>query len=212
MLRRKRLVVLAWSVCFLFIDGSAVPAVMFSSKLIHRFSDEAKSLRISDAAVGDDLWWPKRNTFDYVRLLLDNNLKRKRMSLGSKTRPLFPAQGSRTLFFGNELSWEQFLFSFDAAEELKQAIAAKNHKLVYLYSLNLVDEIWKETRPKPPNKSIRVHDLKYAGMDASSKLSFLRSELLGAGSSAIRGGVVPHSPVTYAYLVVEIDGAKLFCG
>ncbi|KAJ4832200.1 Aminopeptidase P2 [Turnera subulata] len=125
---------------------------------------------------------------------------------------------------GAKVGIDPFLFSFDAAEELKQAIAAKNHKLVYLYSLNLVDEIWKETRPKPPNKSIRVHDLKYAGMDASSKLSFLRSELLGAGSSAIvismldeiawilnlRGGDVPHSPVTYAYLVVEIDGAKLF--
>ncbi|KAJ4839930.1 hypothetical protein Tsubulata_008567 [Turnera subulata] len=105
MLRRNRLVVLAWSVCFLFINGSAVPAVTFSSKLIHRFSDEAKSLRISDAAVGDDQRWPKRNTFDYMRLLLDNDLKRQRMKLGSKTQPLFPAQGSRTLFFGNELSW-----------------------------------------------------------------------------------------------------------
>lgn len=68
---------------------------------------------------------------------------------------------------------------------MKQAIAAKNHKLVYLYNFNLVDEIWSESRPKPPNKPIRVHDLKYAGVDAASKLSLLRSELLDAGSSAI---------------------------
>ncbi|KAK9292664.1 hypothetical protein L1049_020642 [Liquidambar formosana] len=119
---------------------------------------------------------------------------------------------------------EQFLFSSDAAEELKGAIAEKNHELVYLYDTNLVDEIWKESRPKPPNKPIRVHDLKYAGVDVASKLSSLRSELISAGSSAIvvsmldevawllnlRGNDVPHSPVMYAYLVVDVNGAKLF--
>lgn len=80
---------------------------------------------------------------------------------------------------------EQFLFSYDASEELKEAISKKNHELVYLYDINLVDEIWKETRPRPPNKPVRVHDLKYAGVDVSSKLSSLRSELTDAGSSAI---------------------------
>ena len=54
-----------------------------------------------------------------------------------------------------------------------------------MYDLNLVDEIWKESRPKPPNKPIRVHDLKYAGVDVVSKLSSLRAELVGTGSSAI---------------------------
>ncbi|KAL0413106.1 UNVERIFIED_CONTAM: Aminopeptidase P2 [Sesamum radiatum] len=117
-----------------------------------------------------------------------------------------------------------FLFSSDAAEELKEAISQKNHELVYLYDVNLVDEIWKDSRPKPPNRHIRLHDVKYAGVDVSSKLSSLRSELINAGSSAIvismldeiawllnlRGSDVPHSPVMYAYLVVEIDGAKLF--
>lgn len=65
------------------------------------------------------------------------------------------------------------------------AIAKKNHRLVYLYDANLVDEIWKEGRPNPPNKPIRIHDLKYAGVDVATKLSSLRSELLDAGSSAI---------------------------
>ncbi|OAY42282.1 aminopeptidase P2 isoform X2 [Manihot esculenta] len=125
---------------------------------------------------------------------------------------------------GAKVGIDPFLFSFDAAEELKEAIAKKNHKLIFLYDTNLVDEIWNESRPKPPNKPIRVHDLKYAGVDAVSKLSNLRSQLLDAGSSAIvismldeiawllnlRGGDVPHSPVMYAYLTVEIDGAKLF--
>ncbi|PPR97346.1 hypothetical protein GOBAR_AA23319 [Gossypium barbadense] len=124
----------------------------------------------------------------------------------------------------NLLNGEQFLFSYDAAEELKEVISKKNLELVYLYDLNLVDEIWKESRPKPPNKPIRVHDLKYAGIDVVSKLSSLRAELVAAGSSAIvismldevawllnlRGSDVPHSPVMYAYLIVEVDAAKLF--
>lgn len=61
----------------------------------------------------------------------------------------------------------------------------KNHELVYLYDINLVDEIWKESRPEPPRKPVRVHELTYAGLDVSSKLSSLRSELIDAGCSAI---------------------------
>lgn len=56
---------------------------------------------------------------------------------------------------------------------------------MYIYDSNLVDEVWKESRPKPPRSPIRVHDLKYAGVDVTSKLSSLRSELIGYGSSAI---------------------------
>lgn len=48
-----------------------------------------------------------------------------------------------------------------------------------------MDEIWKGTRPDPPNKPIRVHELKYAGLDAASKLSFLRAEMADSGASAI---------------------------
>lgn len=125
---------------------------------------------------------------------------------------------------GCRVGIDPFLFSADAAEEIKEVISQKNHELVYLYDCNLVDEIWKESRPIPPNNPIRLHDPKYAGVDVSSKLSSLRSELAHADCSAIiismldeiawllnlRGGDVPHSPVMYAYLLVELDGAQLF--
>ncbi|KAG6427300.1 hypothetical protein SASPL_111542 [Salvia splendens] len=125
---------------------------------------------------------------------------------------------------GSRVGIDPFLFSSDSADELKEAISQKNHELVCVYDVNLVDEIWKESRPKPPNRLVRVHDLKYAGVDVSSKLSSLRSELSNADSSAIvismldeiawllnlRGSDIPHSPVMYAYIIVEIDGAKLF--
>ncbi|CAF1938649.1 aminopeptidase P2 [Brassica napus] len=125
---------------------------------------------------------------------------------------------------GGRVGIDPFLFSADAAEELKEAIAKKNHELVYLYNVNLVDEIWKYSRPKPPSKQIRVHDLKYAGVDVASKLSSLRNAIMDAGASAIvismldeiawvlnlRGSDVPHSPVMYSYLIVEVDQAQLF--
>lgn len=79
----------------------------------------------------------------------------------------------------------QFLFSFDAAEELKDAISNKNHELVLIQSMNLVDEIWNDSRPKPPRKPTRVHDIKYAGIDVTSKLSSVRSQLSENGCDAV---------------------------
>ncbi|KAF5782051.1 putative hydrolase [Helianthus annuus] len=125
---------------------------------------------------------------------------------------------------GSRIGIDPFLFSSDAVNELKESVAKSNHELVYLYGVNLVDEIWKEARPLPTSKPIRVHELKYAGVDASMKLANLRCDLINHGSSAIvismldevawllnlRGNDVPHSPVMYAYLIVELDSAKLF--
>ena len=68
---------------------------------------------------------------------------------------------------------------------MKGNIAKRDHKLVYLYDVNIVDEIWKDSRPEPPIEPIRVHELKYAGVEVGSKLSWLRTELVNAGSSAI---------------------------
>ncbi|KAL6639077.1 hypothetical protein ACP70R_022807 [Stipagrostis hirtigluma subsp. patula] len=118
----------------------------------------------------------------------------------------------------------QFLFSFDAAEELKDAISNKNHELVLVKGTNLVDVIWGHGRPKPPKEPTRVHDIKYAGVDVPSKLSFIRSQLAENGCDAVvismldevawllnmRGSDVPHSPVFYSYLIVEVSGATLF--
>ncbi|KAL9253418.1 Aminopeptidase P2-like protein [Drosera capensis] len=120
---------------------------------------------------------------------------------------------------GCKVGIDPFLFSYDAAEELREDLSKKNNELVLLYDMNLVDEIWKQTTPKPPGEKVRLHDLKYTGVDVPSILSSLRSQLADAGCAAIvicrldeiawllnLGGTdVPHSPVVYAYLVVGID-------
>ncbi|MQL95792.1 hypothetical protein Taro_028464, partial [Colocasia esculenta] len=125
---------------------------------------------------------------------------------------------------GCRIGIDPFLFSCDAAEELKSAVSKNHHELVYLYDFNLVDKIWNDSRPKPPMEPIRVHDIRYAGVDVFTKLSSLRAELHEAGCTAIvismldeiawllnlRGNDIPHSPVVYAYLIIEVDSAKLF--
>jgi Xaa-Pro aminopeptidase len=125
---------------------------------------------------------------------------------------------------GCRVGIDPFLFSSDAAEELKNAISDKNHELVLIRDLNLVDEIWGESRPEPPKEPTRVHDIKYAGVDVPSKLSFVRSQLAENGCDTVvismldevawllnmRGSDVPHSPVFYSYLIVEMSTATLF--
>ncbi|XP_039801282.1 aminopeptidase P2 isoform X2 [Panicum virgatum] len=125
---------------------------------------------------------------------------------------------------GCRVGIDPFLFSFDAAEELKDSISNKNHELVLVRGMNLVDEIWGDARPEPPKEPTRVHDIKYAGIDVPSKLSFIRSHLTENGCDAVvismldevawllnmRGSDVPHSPVFYSYLIVEVSTATLF--
>ncbi|XP_022773173.1 aspartic proteinase-like protein 1 [Durio zibethinus] len=125
----KNAVVLVLSV-WLLVGGSE--AGTFSSKLIHRFSDEAKVLwtaRNGNVANGV-VSWPKRNSLEYLELLIENDLKRQRMKLGSQDPLLFPSQGSETLFFGNEFDWlhytwidigtpnVSFLVALDAGSDL----------------------------------------------------------------------------------------------
>uniref|UniRef100_A0A0D9WWP6 Aminopeptidase P N-terminal domain-containing protein n=1 Tax=Leersia perrieri TaxID=77586 RepID=A0A0D9WWP6_9ORYZ len=125
---------------------------------------------------------------------------------------------------GCRVGIDPFLFSFDAADELKDAISEKNHELVLIKDLNLVDEIWGESRPEPPKEQTRVHGIKCAGVDVPSKLSFVRSQLAENGCNAVvislldevawllnmRGSDVPNSPVFYSYLIVEDTAATLF--
>ncbi|KAK7275729.1 hypothetical protein RIF29_16851 [Crotalaria pallida] len=82
-----------------------VVSLTFSSKIIHRFSEEAK---VHLASKGDSVWvqsWPNRNNSEYLRFLLSSDLTRQRMRLGSQYEYMYPSEGSKTFSFGNVLSW-----------------------------------------------------------------------------------------------------------
>lgn len=83
----------------------AAVAVTFSSKLIHRFSDEARAFLVArNGNISADSW-PKKRSFDYYRLLLSSDLKLQNLKLGAQYQLLFPSQGSEALFFGNDFGW-----------------------------------------------------------------------------------------------------------
>ncbi|KAF7816933.1 aspartic proteinase-like protein 1 [Senna tora] len=119
---------LRFVLCLLLVESTV--GLTFSSKLIHVFSDEAKAVwgnRGKNVSVES---WPKRDSSEYFRLLLGNDLTRQRMKLGSQYDTLYPSQGSRTLFFGNVFDWlhytwidigtpnVSFLVALDAGSDL----------------------------------------------------------------------------------------------
>ena len=72
----------------------------FSSRLIHRFSEEAKGLRVSRTNS-----WPERKSLEYYRLLASSDVQRQKMKLGPSFQLLFPSEGSTTMSLGNDFGW-----------------------------------------------------------------------------------------------------------
>jgi len=87
----------------LALEGSV--GVTFSSRFVHRFSEEAKA-HLASRGNGSALQsWPKRNSSEYFRLLLRSDVTRQRMRLGSQFETLYPSEGGQTFNFGNALFW-----------------------------------------------------------------------------------------------------------
>ncbi|MFZ0606433.1 MAG: aminopeptidase family protein P, partial [Xanthobacteraceae bacterium] len=84
---------------------------------------------------------------------------------------------------------------------------------------NPIDACWRG-RPAPPLGAVVLHDLRYAGEEASAKVSRVRAELGKLGADAlivsdphavcwllnIRGSDVPHTPVALAFATVPKEG------
>ncbi|XP_068641696.1 aspartic proteinase-like protein 1 [Aristolochia californica] len=89
------------AMCFL-VDVSH--SLTFSFKLIHRFSDEAKAVKV--AKHGEvSIRWPRHRTVEYYKTLLRSDLQRQSMKLRARYPPLFPSEGSETFFPGNDMGW-----------------------------------------------------------------------------------------------------------
>lgn len=74
-------------------------ASVFSSRLIHRFSDEGRASIKSPAS------FPEKRSSEYYRLLASIDLRRQRMNLGAKFQSLVPSEGSKTISSGNDFGW-----------------------------------------------------------------------------------------------------------
>ncbi|XP_030468685.2 aspartic proteinase-like protein 1 isoform X2 [Syzygium oleosum] len=116
-------------------EGAA--AVTFSSRLIHRFSDEVRALRDpgggggavpSNASAAGQ--WPEKRSVEYYQVLVASDFRRQNMKLGTHYQLLFPSEGSQTMWLGNEFGWlhyswidvgspsVSFLVALDAGSDL----------------------------------------------------------------------------------------------
>lgn len=88
--------------CVLFLATEETLASLFSSRLIHRFSDEGRA-SIKTPSSSDSL--PNKQSLEYYRLLAESDFRRQRMNLGAKVQSLVPSEGSKTISSGNDFGW-----------------------------------------------------------------------------------------------------------
>ncbi len=119
---------------------------------------------------------------------------------------------------GAKLGYSPWLHTVDGAERLTKACEAAKAKLVAVAD-NPLDAGWTE-RPAAPLEAVVLHDLRYAGEEASDKLERVRADIDKAKADAlivsdpqsvswlfnIRGHDVPHTPVVLAAAIVPKDG------
>ncbi|KAL8143242.1 hypothetical protein V2J09_016274 [Rumex salicifolius] len=92
---------LVWLSTALVLQSCAKASVLFSSRLIHRFSEEMK---LSSGATEEGLW-PVRGSLDYYQRLLVRDFQRQKIKLGHRHQLVFPSEGSQAMSFGNDLGW-----------------------------------------------------------------------------------------------------------
>lgn len=89
--------------------SKAAAAGVYSSKLIHGFSDEVASIW---ASKGKNVTVPESGSAEHMRVLLTSDLKRQKLKLGSQNQLLVPSEGSETFFYGNDMGWYKVFSGF----------------------------------------------------------------------------------------------------
>ncbi|MDE6377585.1 MAG: aminopeptidase P family protein, partial [Duncaniella sp.] len=126
-----------------------------------------------------------------------------------------------TLKAGDTVGVDGLLMSVTEARSLQAALSAKDIKLDVNYAP--MDRVWAD-RPLLPQDPVFIHDEKYAGESASSKLAALRADVAKAGADAffssaldeiawvlnLRSTDVPCNPVATSFLYVGPSEAVLF--
>lgn len=122
------------------------------------------------------------------------------------------------LVAGTKLGYDPWLHTIGGAEKLAKAAEAAGAALVPVES-NPLDAIWSD-RPAPPLGPVVLHDLRFAGEEASAKLTRVAGEVAKARADAltvsdpqavawafnIRGSDVAHTPLPLAFALVPKEG------
>ena len=117
----------------------------------------------------------------------------------------------RTLAKGDALGFDPWLHTVEGAEKLARACANAGATLVAIEP-NPIDELWKD-RPAPPLGAVTLHDIRFAGDAAETKLATIRPEIAKLKADAlvvsdphavawtfnIRGADVSHTPLPLSF-------------
>jgi Xaa-Pro aminopeptidase len=118
----------------------------------------------------------------------------------------------------DRLGYDPWLHTVEGAEKLAKACAAAGAALVAVEP-NLIDALWPD-RPPEPLGAVTLHDIRYAGEEARTKLAQIRPEIeklkadvlivsdphAVAWTFNIRGADVAHTPLPLSFAVVPREG------
>ena len=118
----------------------------------------------------------------------------------------------------SKLGYDPWLHTTDGAERLAKACANAGATTVPIEP-NPLDALWSD-RPAPPSGAVTLHDFRYAGEYANSKLTRIRAEIAALRADAlvvsdphniawtfnIRGADIAHTPIALAFAIVPQDG------
>jgi Xaa-Pro aminopeptidase len=124
----------------------------------------------------------------------------------------------KNLSSDDRIGYDPWLHTVEGAERLGRACAAAGATLIAVEP-NPIDALWTD-RPAPPLGPITLHDVRYAGEEAATKLSALRPEIGKLKADAlvisdphavawifnIRGSDVAHTPLPLAFAIVPRSG------
>jgi Xaa-Pro aminopeptidase len=119
---------------------------------------------------------------------------------------------------GGRLGYDPWLQTAEGAERLARTCSNVGATLVPVEP-NPVDAIWSD-RPAPPLGAVALHDLRFSGEYASSKLARIQTEIASLRADAlvisdphavawtfnIRGADLAHTPVVLAFAIVPREG------
>ncbi len=124
----------------------------------------------------------------------------------------------RNLTGSDRIGYDPWLHTAEGAEKLAKACAAAGAALIPIEP-NLIDALWSD-RPPPPLGPVVLHELRFAGEAAASKLARVRAELARLKADAlvvsdphavawtfnIRGSDIAHTPLPLASAIIPRDG------
>ena len=123
---------------------------------------------------------------------------------------------------GAVLAVDGYLFSINRAAELEE-VCGRNG-LRFASDFDIADRVWTEGRPERPTAKVYIHEEKYAGESALSKIGRVLAEVKAVGADSIfipsldeiawtlnlRGSDVTFTPVFVSYLYLSDEEKVLF--